>query len=80
MYLLAEGTDGVPTSAQKAKAFLVDPADSKALHKIAALEGVGQIEIVGILTTHHHEDHAGGNEIIVSLRDQRTGCLFTVPY
>jgi hydroxyacylglutathione hydrolase len=80
MYLLAEGIDGGHTSARKAKAFLVDPADPKALHKIAALEGVGQVEIVGVLTTHHHKDHAGGNGIIVSLRDQSTECLLNVSY
>ena len=75
MYLLAEGTDDAHASTQKVKAFLVDPADSEALHKIAALEGVGQVEIVGVLTTHHHEDHASGNGIIASLRDQSMGIV-----
>ncbi|KIM32041.1 hypothetical protein M408DRAFT_15014 [Serendipita vermifera MAFF 305830] len=59
MYLLAE--DGSSTGS-KPKAFIIDPADPDALGKFQKVDN--NVEIVGILTTHHHEDHAGGNSII----------------
>ena len=44
-------------------AFAVDPAEPSKLIDAARREGV---TITGILTTHHHADHAGGNEELVS--------------
>lgn len=64
MYLLAEGDDGPTPVGKKRAALLVDPASPKALEKIAALEDI-EVDIIGVLTTHHHEDHAGGNNLIV---------------
>ncbi|CAG8576814.1 7302_t:CDS:10 [Acaulospora colombiana] len=70
MYLLVEQQQSVGNSTigqtNKLKALLVDPADPKALAKAHAAAGEANmdVDIVGILTTHHHEDHAGGNDII----------------
>jgi hydroxyacylglutathione hydrolase len=72
MYLLVEqqrSSEGATTTSEaKLKALLVDPADPKALEKAHAAAGQVNIDvdIVGVLTTHHHGDHAGGNDIIVS--------------
>ena len=62
MYVLAEsrGAGG------KNKAFLIDPAVKDALDKVSALPEGDSLDIVGVLTTHHHEDHSGGNPTIVS--------------
>lgn len=40
-------------------ALAIDPADAKEVLRTAAS---AQVEIKGVFTTHHHEDHAGGNE------------------
>lgn len=61
MYLLLESQH--PENA-KPKGLLVDPADTGALGKVRKEIGDG-VDIVGVLTTHHHEDHAGGNHLIV---------------
>lgn len=60
MYLLAEDSS---SAGSKPQAFVIDPADPNALDKFQKVEP--NVEIVGVLTTHHHEDHAGGNSIIV---------------
>lgn len=44
------------------KAFVVDPSEAEPV--IAAVEREG-LELVGILNTHHHHDHVGGNEGLV---------------
>ena len=55
-YLItADGTPG--------KALVVDPSETEPV--VRALEGSG-LELVGILNTHHHFDHVGGNEGLVS--------------
>ncbi|PVF92126.1 Metallo-hydrolase/oxidoreductase [Serendipita vermifera] len=70
MYLLVDQQQSTEDSTagrtNKLKALLVDPADPKALAKAHAAAGEANldVDIVGILTTHHHEDHAGGNDII----------------
>lgn len=61
MYLLLESQP----SGAKPKGLLVDPADRGALDKVRE-ETNDNVEIVGVLTTHHHEDHAGGNPLVVS--------------
>jgi glyoxylase-like metal-dependent hydrolase (beta-lactamase superfamily II) len=72
MYLVVEqqrsSESATTISEAKLKALLVDPADPKALEKAHAAAGQANIDvdIVGVLTTHHHGDHAGGNDIIVS--------------
>lgn len=43
---------------------LVDPADGAAC--LAALPA--DLELVGVLTTHHHRDHSGGNAAIAAAR------------
>ena len=43
----------------KKQAFAVDPVEPE---KILAKLKEEQLELTGILTTHHHWDHAGGNE------------------
>ncbi|KAG8837988.1 Cytoplasmic glyoxalase II [Serendipita sp. 411] len=69
MYVLMEERTGTgDIKANNVKALLVDPADPKALEKVSTVleeEGAGSVDIVGVLTTHHHEDHAGGNDIVV---------------
>jgi hydroxyacylglutathione hydrolase len=67
MYLLAEED---PTDGSKPKGFLIDPAVPDALERIRKLNS--NVDIIGVLTTHHHKDHAGGNGIIVnrSVRSQ----------
>lgn len=42
------------------KAFAVDAYDVPKVQEAAQKEGV---ELVGKLTTHHHFDHSGGNEV-----------------
>ncbi|EIN07722.1 hydroxyacylglutathione hydrolase [Punctularia strigosozonata HHB-11173 SS5] len=42
------------------KAAAVDPYDVPKVQEAAKKLGV---ELVGVLTTHHHHDHAGGNEV-----------------
>ena len=42
------------------KALAVDPYDVPAVQSAAAQAGV---ELAGSLTTHHHFDHSGGNEV-----------------
>ncbi|KAG8824645.1 hypothetical protein FRC19_001367 [Serendipita sp. 401] len=69
MYVLMEERTGAGDITNNVKALLVDPADPKALEKVSTVleeEGAGSVDIVGVLTTHHHEDHAGGNDIVVS--------------
>lgn len=44
---------------QSGTAFAIDPADPKLVMNAARHKGV---KIVGVLTTHHHRDHSGGNE------------------
>lgn len=61
MYLLEDDSHAGGT---KPKAFLIDPAVPDALERIQKVNN--NVDIVGILTTHHHGDHAGGNGIIVS--------------
>jgi hydroxyacylglutathione hydrolase len=61
MYLLAEDSR---TGGRKPKGLLIDPAVPDALERIQKINS--DIDIVGVLTTHHHEDHAGGNSIIVN--------------
>jgi hydroxyacylglutathione hydrolase len=55
------------------RAFVVDP--SEAAPVIAAIEREG-LELVGIVNTHHHIDHVGGNEELV----QRYGKLDVVAF
>lgn len=57
MYVLQESK----AVGEKSKAFLIDPAAPDALDKVSALPEGKSLDIVGVLTTHHHEDHAGGN-------------------
>ena len=45
-------------------AILVDPADAGAC--LAAIPA--DLELVGVLTTHHHADHSGGNAAIAAAR------------
>lgn len=45
------------------KAAAIDPYDVKKVQISAEEHGV---ELVSVLTTHHHYDHAGGNEEFVS--------------
>ena len=42
------------------KALAVDPYDVPKVQSAAAEAGV---ELAGSLTTHHHHDHSGGNEV-----------------
>lgn len=53
-YILAETASG--------KALVVDPAEADKV--MAAASGRG-LTVEGVLTTHHHYDHAGGNEDFV---------------
>lgn len=46
-----------------ARALAVDPADADRVYAAAEREGV---QIEGVLTTHHHLDHAGGNQALSS--------------
>ncbi|MFT6051225.1 MAG: hydroxyacylglutathione hydrolase [Halioglobus sp.] len=48
---------------QSKQAFVVDPGDAQPV--LAALEDL-QLELVGILITHHHFDHVGGLEILIN--------------
>lgn len=64
------------------EAAIVDPVDPESV--IAAVQTEG-VKLLKVLTTHHHWDHAGGNEKLVSLfkdnkldvfgGDQRIGAL-----
>jgi hydroxyacylglutathione hydrolase len=42
------------------KAAVVDPYD---VPKVVNAAGDAGVEIVGALTTHHHNDHCGGNKV-----------------
>lgn len=42
-----------------AEAVAIDPADAQAVIGAAERE---RVQIMGVLTTHHHLDHAGGND------------------
>ncbi|KAG8812529.1 Cytoplasmic glyoxalase II [Serendipita sp. 399] len=72
MYVLMEDRrnnegDAPDVQANGVKALLVDPADPKPFDKISKAlekEEAGAVQIVGVLTTHHHQDHAGGNDIV----------------
>ncbi len=44
-------------------AFVVDPSEAEPV--IAAVDALG-LRLVGILNTHHHHDHVGGNEGLVA--------------
>lgn len=46
------------------KAAFVDPFDVKTVSKAAEAEGVK--EVIGCITTHHHQDHSGGNDEFAS--------------
>jgi len=58
------------TDKETNKAFIVDPVDYGGV-----LEEVSeqQVSLQGILTTHHHWDHAGGNEALVKEFEKMTG-------
>ena len=51
-------------------AAVVDVAESGPVLECAQAEGV---EIVAILSTHHHYDHVGGNEDLIAELQQRSG-------
>ncbi|KAH7107773.1 hydroxyacylglutathione hydrolase [Auriculariales sp. MPI-PUGE-AT-0066] len=53
MYIIAAGNN---------KAVAVDPYDVSNIADAAKAEG---LEFVAVLTTHHHDDHAGGNKAFV---------------
>jgi hydroxyacylglutathione hydrolase len=42
----------------------VDPADGPAV--LARLEATPALALKGVLTTHHHPDHSGGNEALAA--------------
>ncbi len=44
------------------KAAAIDPYD---VNKVASVAQKYGISIVAGLTTHHHEDHSGGNKVVV---------------
>jgi len=46
---------------------VVDPYDVARVEAALKREGVPAERVNAILTTHHHDDHAGGNEEFVSL-------------
>lgn len=48
---------------QSKQAFVVDPGDAEPV--IAALEDL-QLELAGVLITHHHFDHVGGLETLIN--------------
>jgi hydroxyacylglutathione hydrolase len=47
----------------KGEAWLVDPSETDP--PLRALEGLANVQLRGILATHHHPDHVGGIETIV---------------
>lgn len=53
-YILQSSVDG--------KAVFVDPFDVPTVQKAAASLNIKDDDVVGLLTTHHHFDHSGGNE------------------
>ncbi|TKY90814.1 hypothetical protein EX895_000812 [Sporisorium graminicola] len=53
-YILQSSEDG--------KAVFVDPFDVAAVSGAAEKLGIAKEQVVGLLTTHHHFDHSGGNE------------------
>jgi hydroxyacylglutathione hydrolase len=67
---------------------IVDPAEPKRFHPWR-LNGInssvlpvlkekinaGEINLTSIITTHHHQDHAGGNREIVHSSVVRVNCL-----
>ena len=55
MYLLVDE--------ESKKAAIVDPVEPNSVRSAVKEEGV---ELTTVLTTHHHWDHAGGNEKLVS--------------
>ena len=46
---------------------VVDPYDIAKVEAALKREGVPAERVNAILTTHHHDDHAGGNKAFVSL-------------
>jgi len=54
------------------KAFVVDPVEPESVMKEVKDQ---KVELVGILTTHHHWDHAGGNKKLVELVSGEGGKL-----
>lgn len=53
-YILQSSVDG--------SAVFVDPYDVSAVESAATKLGISKDKVVGLLTTHHHFDHSGGNE------------------
>nr|CDI51512.1 related to GLO4-glyoxalase II (hydroxyacylglutathione hydrolase) [Melanopsichium pennsylvanicum 4] len=53
-YIIQSSIDG--------NALFVDAYDISAVQKAASSLGIQDSQIVGLLTTHHHFDHSGGNE------------------
>ncbi|PWZ01420.1 hydroxyacylglutathione hydrolase [Testicularia cyperi] len=57
-YILQSSTTG--------HALFVDPFDVPTVRKAAESLGIKDDQVVGLLTTHHHADHSGGNETFAS--------------
>lgn len=54
------------------EAAIVDPVDPETV--VAAAQSAG-VKLTTVLTTHHHWDHAGGNEKLVKLAPGLQVCL-----
>lgn len=66
-----------PSAPSSTPCFLVDPAEPTKVHAFLesfAAEHTTTLNVTHILTTHHHWDHAGGNELMLSLLGLSLGC------
>lgn len=59
-YLLIDNSSETNTTA------VVDPYDVAKVQAALEKEGIKQENVKAVITTHHHDDHAGGNKEFVS--------------
>lgn len=58
-YLLIDSSTG--------QTAVIDPYDVSKVQAALEHEGIKETEVKAVITTHHHDDHAGGNKEFVRL-------------